>query len=236
VPVYDVARGRDRAWVHDVAHDGAGRPRIVYAVFRSATDHRYRHARWTGNAWEDRQLTPAGSFFDEDGGGLAVAGYPVEFVDELVEPMVDAALAVARRPFASVEERVAQWREHPAFAEAFNDDVAAYAGYEASQSASTSEAAVRADIVELSHDDRALTAIDRCRGPIRLLRAPRGLDGGVAMLPGPVVESFVLVHPQALVEEVAGTNHYTLVLGGGPGPSRVAAAVAAMAADGRVPK
>src|SRR4051794_24023460 len=72
--VYDVTRHRDHAWVHDVAFDAAGHPRIVYAVFRSAPDHRSRHARWTGTAWEDRQLTPAGSFFDEDGGETQYSG------------------------------------------------------------------------------------------------------------------------------------------------------------------
>jgi hypothetical protein len=72
--IWDVARGRDHAWVHDVAADAAGRPRIVYAVFRSATDHRYRYARWTGAAWEDRQITPAGGFFVEDGGEKQYSG------------------------------------------------------------------------------------------------------------------------------------------------------------------
>jgi hypothetical protein len=72
--VYDVTRHHDHAWVHDVAFDADGHPRIVYAVFRSATDHRYRHARWTGSAWEDRQLTPAGGFFDEDGAETQYSG------------------------------------------------------------------------------------------------------------------------------------------------------------------
>jgi hypothetical protein len=65
--VWDVARTGQHAWVHDVAVDAAGLPRIVYAVFRSPTDHRYRHARWTGTQWEDRQVTRAGPFFPDDG-------------------------------------------------------------------------------------------------------------------------------------------------------------------------
>jgi hypothetical protein len=63
--IYD--GGRAHAWVHDVAYDADGHPRVVYAVFRSPTDHRYHHARWTGTEWEDEPLTPAGGFFDEDG-------------------------------------------------------------------------------------------------------------------------------------------------------------------------
>jgi hypothetical protein len=57
-----------------VAVDAAGHPRIVYAVFNSATDHRYRHARWTGTKWDDRQIVPAGSFFVEDGGEKQYSG------------------------------------------------------------------------------------------------------------------------------------------------------------------
>ncbi|WP_028059869.1 BNR-4 repeat-containing protein [Candidatus Solirubrobacter pratensis] len=72
--IWDVTRRRDHAWVHDVAFDGSGRPRVVYAVFRSATDHRYRHACWTGSAWADRQLTPAGGFFDDDGAEQQYSG------------------------------------------------------------------------------------------------------------------------------------------------------------------
>jgi BNR repeat-containing family member len=72
--VYDVKRKRHHAWVHDVAVDSAGRPRIVYAVFESPTDHRYRHARWTGTKWDDRQIVPAGGFFVEDGGEKQYSG------------------------------------------------------------------------------------------------------------------------------------------------------------------
>jgi hypothetical protein len=72
--VWDVGRHPHHAWVHDVAADADGRPRIVYAVFESASDHRYRHARWTGTTWDDRQITPAGGFFDEDGGEQQYSG------------------------------------------------------------------------------------------------------------------------------------------------------------------
>ena len=70
--IYDGSRFH--AWVHDVAFDADGHPRIVYAVFHSPTDHRYRHARWTGTKWEDRQLTPAGGFFVEDGAEQQYSG------------------------------------------------------------------------------------------------------------------------------------------------------------------
>jgi hypothetical protein len=72
--VYDVAERHFRAWVHDVAFDPGGRPLIVYAIFRCATDHRYHYARWTGSAWEDHFVTFAGGFFDADGGEVQYSG------------------------------------------------------------------------------------------------------------------------------------------------------------------
>ena len=51
-----------------------GRPRIVYAVFLSPTDHRYRHARWTGTAWEDREVTPRGRLLPRRGRRARVLG------------------------------------------------------------------------------------------------------------------------------------------------------------------
>jgi hypothetical protein len=72
--VWDVAPTGHHAWVHDVAFDAAGLPRVVYAVFHSPTDHRYRHARWTGTAWQDRELTSAGTSFPDDGGEKQYSG------------------------------------------------------------------------------------------------------------------------------------------------------------------
>src|ERR687895_2430696 len=69
--VYD---GVEPAWVHDVAADAAGRPVVLLASFPSASEHRYRHARWTGAAWEVREITAAGGSFREDGGSPYYSG------------------------------------------------------------------------------------------------------------------------------------------------------------------
>jgi PKD repeat protein len=69
--VYD---GVEPAWVHDVAADAAGRPVVLLASFPSASDHRYRYARWTGAAWEVREITAAGGSFREDGGSPYYSG------------------------------------------------------------------------------------------------------------------------------------------------------------------
>jgi hypothetical protein len=41
-----------------------------------------------------------------------------------------------------------------------------------------------------------------------------------------VVEAFTAIHPSAYVERIPDVNHYTVLLGEGLGPSRVAAAIA----------
>jgi hypothetical protein len=69
--IYD---GVEPAWVHDVAADSAGRPVIVLASFPSATDHRYRYARWTGTSWEVQEIIAAGGSFREDGGSPYYSG------------------------------------------------------------------------------------------------------------------------------------------------------------------
>jgi len=69
--VYD---GTEPAWVHDVAEDDAGRPVIVLASFPSRDDHRYRYARWTGDRWDVREITPAGGSFRGDGGSPYYSG------------------------------------------------------------------------------------------------------------------------------------------------------------------
>ena len=62
--VYDTGR---KAWVHDVAIDGDGRPVIVFASFAATSDHRYMYARWTGTEWVVHELTAAGGSISDDG-------------------------------------------------------------------------------------------------------------------------------------------------------------------------
>ena len=52
--------------MHDVALDAADHPVIVYAVFPTDTDHRYRYARWDGTRWVDRELVRAGRSMSVD--------------------------------------------------------------------------------------------------------------------------------------------------------------------------
>jgi BNR repeat-containing family member/PKD domain/Concanavalin A-like lectin/glucanases superfamily len=57
----------DKVWVHDMVFDSQGKSVIVFADFVSATDHRYRYARWTGDGWVSYEITPAGGSISLDG-------------------------------------------------------------------------------------------------------------------------------------------------------------------------
>jgi hypothetical protein len=50
-------------------------------------------------------------------------------------------------------------------------------------------------------------------------------DDHEPMLSPSSLQAFVSACPQTRVEPIENVNHYTLLLGDGPGPSRVAAAI-----------
>lgn len=133
--------------------------------------------------------------------------------------------------FPSTEAYLDFWRQHPAFADAWNDDVEAYVLYDLDGKPGAfrytiNTEAVQTDSDQMLSDPTIRTAIDHTQVPVRLLRAPRGtLDDENPMIPRPLLDAFIARHPEADVEEVIGVNHYTLILGESPGPARVAAAI-----------
>ena len=152
--------------------------------------------------------------------------------DVLLQSTLAAALARLQMTFDSVDEYAALWHAHPAFARDWSDDVDAYARYDlggtpGAMRCVVSAAAVREDSADLMHDETLISAIDRVSAPIHLLRAPRGMFDDAPLLPGPVVDAFRASHPDAAIAEVADVNHYTLALGAGTGPRRVADALVA---------
>jgi lipase len=161
-------------------------------------------------------------------GGLPLLAPPRGW-DE--EPEDDPIAGRMDRQCVSADEYLAGWRAHPALERAWNDDVEAYARYDMAHDGDSvrcvvSEEAVMADSSELLIDGATRSAITRVRAPIRLLRAARGpLDDDHATIPRDYLDGFAAKHPHLQVEHVPGTNHYTLILGDSPGPSRVAAAI-----------
>jgi lipase len=170
-------------------------------------------------------------------GGLVVPAPLGQDVAEVLEAMIETALVRSEMTFDSVDEYVESWRMHPAFARAWDDDVAAYSRYEAGGDPgavrlAVCQAAVRADLTDLMYDEVARTAVERVSAPIHLLRAPRGmLNDAYAVIPRPILDAFLAAQPDARVEDVADVNHYTIALGAGPGPRAVATAIEAAVQD-----
>jgi lipase len=163
-------------------------------------------------------------------GGLAVPSSFERDADELIEAMLHAALQYAGSSYATAADYLAAWQAHPAFAGRWNHDIDAYVRYEltgrpATLKRAVSHAAVRADITDLVCDEPARAAIDRVRAPISLLTAPRGMHNDYAVLPTMLVDAFAATHPHAHIERIPDTNHYTILLEPGPGPTRTATAI-----------
>lgn len=174
-----------------------------------------------------------------DGGLPRLA--PLQEADDEPEGDDPTPGRLEQRPCASPEDYVAGWRAHPAFARAWDEDVAAYAHYDMAHDEARGarcvvrEEAVTADGFDLLFDGVTRKALSRVRAPIHLLRAPRGaLDDDCPVIPQDYLDAFAADHPHLEVEHVADTNHYTLVLGSSPGPARVASAIErALQAAGR---
>lgn len=98
------------AWAIDLELDADGRPFVAYSVQKDSaglsqgqggSDHRYRLARWTGKAWDDREIAYAGTRLyageDDYTGGIAlVPGDPTRvFISTDADPSTGAPLVSA---------------------------------------------------------------------------------------------------------------------------------------------
>jgi pimeloyl-ACP methyl ester carboxylesterase len=171
--------------------------------------------------------------------GLPLA--PPDDPDAMVRTAVANAVMRLGITFPSAAAYIGAWRSHPAFADAWNDDVEAYVEYDLVDEGnavrcSAAAAAVEADSTEMVRDDLSRTALDRvaAQDRVHVLRAERGLfdDDDSPLISAAELRTFAAEHPAARVDAVAGVNHYTLAMGFSPGPDRVAAAIAAACARG----
>jgi lipase len=165
--------------------------------------------------------------------------------EELLAQALGPALERLGTTFATRDDYMTMWRNHPALGAAWNADVEAYVTYDLEPAPSpehpggvrsvVSPEAVHVESRELMVDEETRTALGRVTAPIWLLRSPRGIlnEEDRPLLPREVLDEYVAAHPDAQVENVDDTNHYTLLVGDGTsGPSRVTAAFrAALAAS-----
>ena len=144
---------------------------------------------------------------------------------------VDAALAATLGPamqrldmtFADRGEYRAFWQQHPSFAGIWSSEVDAHVqhdlvGEPPHMRSSCVKAAVQVNGRELLAGEQVRSAIDRVDCPVTMLWAPRGMVDD----PGGLYDEQRLHGLDA--EQVADTNHYSILLGE-PGAKRVAAAI-----------
>ena len=166
------------------------------------------------------------------------AGLPLAPAADL-EGTLEAAVAnVIMRlsiTFSSEARYLEGWRAHPAFTGAWDEDIEAYARYDLALDGREAKcvcnpAAVRADTEELVSDPVTRMALERVQCPVYLLRAQRGLfnEREAPLIKARDLRAFAAAHPSVRTEAVRDVNHYTLVMGSGPGPLRVAAAIEAL--------
>jgi pimeloyl-ACP methyl ester carboxylesterase len=171
-------------------------------------------------------------------GGLPIPVPSDRDPDELLAETLGPAAKRLDQTFPTRTDYVAMWRSHPAFADSWNSDVEAYVNYDVESARDRSHPdavrsvvspdAVWTDGRELLLDETTRTALHRVPAPVRLLRAPRGfLDDDRPLIPDDVLADFASARPDAELQTIPDTNHYTILLGRGPGPSRVAAAIRA---------
>jgi pimeloyl-ACP methyl ester carboxylesterase len=209
-------------------HTGAGRAVVVghsmgcNVAVRFAADHPER--------------TAAVVLLD---GGLPLLPDDVMSEDDEEDDM-RALLTRFEARYATADEYLAYWRNHPALKNAWHEDIEAFVRRDFVEDASGVRCAakleaVRTDVTDLMLDGRTWTAVKRVRAPVRVLRAERGLYDDDPLIPVRPLEAFLRDQPQVSAEMVPDVNHFTLLIGGGDGPHRVAATLAGVAAAAVTP-
>lgn len=152
-------------------------------------------------------------------GGLPLPVPDGADLDQVLDQSLGPALARLRQTFPSTAAYLGFWRAHPALKDAWNTDIEDYLRYDLTGPSG----ALRSRVVENAArtDGRELlggtetfgAALGALPRPVTLLTAPAGLFGEPPGMQSPELCAAWLPHaPLLLAEEVAGCNHYTLVL------------------------
>jgi lipase len=153
-------------------------------------------------------------------------------LDAVLEATLGPAIARLSQTFPTEDSYVDFFRQHPALTD-WNDDIEAYVraditGTPGAFRSKVREEAVRTDGRDVLGVGAALnTALGRLSKPTALLTAPAGMFGAPpGLLPEALVEKWARAAPLLTAEQVAGTNHYTIMFGD-QGASAVAARLTA---------
>ncbi|WIV44686.1 alpha/beta fold hydrolase [Glutamicibacter nicotianae] len=166
-------------------------------------------------------------------GGLPLQVPPGLDDDQIVQAVLGPAAERLAMEFESVEAYKQFWTPHPAFASNWNELVDEYLEYDLHGTAphlrpATSYEAVAQDTAELHRGASLLAALQQLHHPAVFLRSPKGLLGAEpGLYEAEYVKEWGQRLPELAVEEVAGTNHYTIVMDS-PGDQIVAGHLRAM--------
>ncbi|WP_353827465.1 alpha/beta hydrolase [Agromyces sp. SYSU T0242] len=172
---------------------------------------------------------------------LVDGGLPIPHPEGLAPDEVAAAVlgpAIARLAMRFPDQAAYDdfWKSHPAIGPAWDDRIADYVAYDLVGSApelrSSSVAdAVAQNVLELDGGDGYATELEALPAPVDFIRAGRGLlDQPEALYPADRVAATAERMPALRVTDVAGLNHYTIVMTD-TGAAQVAAIVAPRLAE-----
>lgn len=141
--------------------------------------------------------------------------------DQALAATVGPALQRLEMTFPTREAYRDWWRQHPAMAE-WNDAITEYVDYDLTGEppelrSRTSTDAVRGDSADLFTGDDLAKAYAALAVDVQFLRAERGMLDQ----PTPLYPDRAAIAERMPVHDIAGTNHYTLLLGE-PGAAAVA--------------
>ena len=156
-------------------------------------------------------------------GGPPLSMPPGVDVDEALAATLGPAMQRLDMTFADRGTYRAFWQQHPSFAGIWSAEVDAHVqhdlvGEPPEMRSSCVKAAVQVNGRELLVGEEVRSAIEAVRCPVTMLWAPRGMFDD----PGGLYDEQRLDGLEA--EQVADTNHYSILLGE-PGAKRVAAAI-----------
>jgi pimeloyl-ACP methyl ester carboxylesterase len=137
---------------------------------------------------------------------------------------------------ATVDEYLEYWRNHPSLARFWDEDIEAFVNsdYVRDENGVRCIAnldALMTDVQDLMFDRRTLNSVSEASVPVRVMRAERGMYDDDPLMPEGELDQFLRENPHVDVETIPDVNHFTIVLGGGDAPRRVAATLAELTAQ-----